>query len=125
MSGLAWDHIPFFGHFRVLLGFFRGRGMLDAHQFLACLIPIGIREFVRIALVDHRDLTRSFFHRLGRRHAHSITVHRNFSRSFSWVIVHIIEYAGRVRNGLVRSLTWIMPMPKAFVSIWCKRRSLP
>ena len=88
--------------------------MLDAHQFFARLIPIGIREFVRIALVDYRDLTCAFFHRLRRRHAHSITVHRNFSRSFSWVIVHIIKYAGRVRNGLLRSLTWIMPMPKAF-----------
>ena len=44
-----------------------------------CLLPVAFGEFVGIAFVDHRNLTRALFYLVGRRRAEAITMHRDFS----------------------------------------------
>ena len=81
MTCIVRDNFPFFNQIGVLLRFLRRPGNNDPKQFAARLRPIGIGEFIRIALVDHRDFPGTFLHFFRRRRTHAIAMHRNFSRS--------------------------------------------
>jgi hypothetical protein len=63
-GGRRYD-VPLFDDASVLLRFLRRVGSLRPEQFSASLVPIGIREFVRVAFGDEGNFTRSFFDRIG------------------------------------------------------------
>src|SRR5206468_11409973 len=57
---------PFFLHLRSLRGFFPRRRQGFAQQLASSLVPVGVSKFLRIALIDHRDLSRAGFDLFGR-----------------------------------------------------------
>src|SRR5436190_15329717 len=74
--------IPIIGQPCILFGFLRWSGMLRAKKLLARLGPIGLSEFVWIALIDRRNFSRAFLNVFWRGHAHAVPMQRDFSRAF-------------------------------------------
>ena len=65
---------PIPAHFHAAFGFFLRSRMFGPEQFLACLRPIAVGKFIRVALVDGRDLARPPLDVFRRRHAHAVPV---------------------------------------------------
>jgi hypothetical protein len=58
------DDAPFFRHIGVIGSFLRRHIVFLAHQFVACLCPIGLGKLIGIALIDHGDFSCAPFHLL-------------------------------------------------------------
>jgi len=72
-------HVPLFHHFGVGVGLFRRVRTLRAEQFPTGLVPIGVGEFIRVALGNERDLAGALLDFIGRRRAEAITMNRDFA----------------------------------------------
>ena len=80
MSSILGDDFPFFLQFQSPFGFFRRQRHRRTRQLTTRLVPIGVRKFIRIALVDQSNLSRARFHYFRGRHTHAVSMQLNLSR---------------------------------------------
>lgn len=74
-AGFTWDLVPRTDALDFLLVILRRSHILDADQFPTGTVPVRVREFIGVAFIDKGNFTRTLFHELGRRRAHSVPVH--------------------------------------------------
>ena len=91
MSRGRRDDVPFFYDLGVGVGFLRRVGGQGAPQFSPSLVPVRIREFIRVALGDERNFAGALLDFIGRRRAETVAVHRNFACRMR-VVVHMNKY---------------------------------
>ena len=64
VSGGRRHHVPLFDDFSVVRCLFRRVGIQGAEQLSTGLIPVCIRELVRVPFSDEGNFARPFFHRI-------------------------------------------------------------
>src|SRR5207253_11343835 len=82
--------LPLCGHFRIIRRFFGRVITFITHQFLARVAPIAIGKFVRIALVDHRNLARTSLDVFGGGNSHSVAMKLDVSTT-RFLFLHTLE----------------------------------